>query len=111
MTENQLDVLIKYAFLIMIICFAMQSFEVFADISIGGTDNSAQMKDVQNLMTTIQTIGYKWVAKVIGGFLVVTGIYKIASRDFMSGILATGCGGTLFFVEKIADSLSKMSGA
>lgn len=84
---------------------------VFADsISIGGTDNSAQMKDVQNLMTTLQTIGFKWVAKIIGGFLVIAGIYKIASRDFMSGLLSTACGGTLFFVEKIADSLSRMSG-
>ena len=79
-------------------------------IQIGGQDNSAQMKDVQNLITTIQNIGFKWVSKVIGGFLVIGGIYKTASRDFMNGILATGGGGTLFFVEKIADSLSRMSG-
>ena len=80
-------------------------------ISIGGQDASANMKDVQNLLTTIQTIGMRWVAKVIGGFLVVTGFWKIAVRDFMSGIVATGGGGSLFFIEKIADSLSKMSGS
>lgn len=79
-------------------------------IAIGGQDNSGQMKDVQNLMTTIQTIAFKWVARVIGGIMVVGGIYKIASRDFMSGIISTGAGGTLFFVEKIADSLSRMGG-
>ena len=83
----------------------------FADgIAIGGTDNSGQMKDVQNLITTIQRVAFNWVAKIIGGFLVIAGIYKIASRDFMNGILATIGGGALFFVEKIADSLSKMSG-
>ena len=80
-------------------------------IAIGGQDASAQMKDVQNLITTLQTIGFKWIAKLIGGFLVVAGIYKIACRDFASGILATGGGGTLFFVEKIAESLSKMNGS
>ena len=79
-------------------------------ISIGGQDNSEQMKDVKNLITTIQNIGFNWVAKVIGGFMVIGGVYKVASRDFLSGILATGGGGTLFFVEKIAESLSRMSG-
>lgn len=113
MSGKKLDDFIKVAFFIFIICFFFQGIQAFAEsgISIGGTDNSGQMKDVQNLMTTLQTIGFKWVAKIIGGFLVVAGIYKIASRDFMNGILATGGGGTLFFVEKIADSLSKMSGS
>ena len=93
------------------IAYAIYCGNAFADgISIGGADNSGQMKDVQNLITTIQSIAFKWVAKVIGGFLVIAGVYKIASRDFMNGILATGGGGTLFFVEKIAESLSKMSG-
>ena len=113
MSEKRLDDFIKVAFIVFIACFFLQGLQAFAEsgIAIGGTDNSAQMKDVQNLMTTLQTIGFKWVAKIIGGFLVVAGIYKIASRDFMNGILATGGGGTLFFVEKIADSLSKMSGS
>ena len=79
-------------------------------ISVGGTDNSGQMKDVQNLITTLQSIAFKWVAKIIGGFLVIQGIYKIASRDFMSGITSTAGGGSLFFVEKIVESLSKMGG-
>jgi hypothetical protein len=89
----------------------LQSLPAFANtISIGGQDNSEQMKDVKNLITTIQNIGFNWVAKVIGGFMVIGGVYKVASRDFLSGILATGGGGTLFFVEKIAESLSRMSG-
>lgn len=103
--------LIDFLMFILSIFLIYSVPNVFADgIAIGGTDNSSQMKDVQNLLSTIQVIGFKWVAKVIGGFLVVAGIYKIASRDFMSGLLSTACGGTLFFVEKIADSLSRMSG-
>lgn len=95
---------------IVLMAFANQSAALASSISIGGQDNSAQMKDVQNLITTIQNIGFNWVAKVIGGFMVIGGVYKVASRDFLNGILATGGGGTLFFVEKIADSLSRMSG-
>lgn len=94
-----------------IFCVDVLSSNALAQgISIGGIDQSSQMKDVQNLITTIQTIAFNWVAKIIGGFLVISGIYKIASRDFMNGILATIGGGALFFVEKIADSLSRMSG-
>ena len=79
-------------------------------IEIDGKDSSAQMKDVQNLITTVQKIGFQWVAKLIGGFLVVGGVYKIACREFVNGGLSTFGGGTLFFVEKIADALSKMGG-
>lgn len=113
MNEKYLDQIMKISFFILVMCFLILGAQAYAEsgIAIGGTDNSGQMKDVQNLMTTLQTIGFKWVAKIIGGFLVVAGVYKIASRDFMNGILATGGGGTLFFVEKIADSLSKMSGS
>jgi hypothetical protein len=42
--------------------------------------------------------------------LVVGGVYKIACREFVNGGLSTFGGGTLFFVEKIADALSKMGG-
>ena len=80
-------------------------------IDIGGKDSSAQMKDVQNLITTVQKIGFQWVAKLIGGFLVIGGVYKIACREFVNGGLSTFGGGTLFFVEKIADALSKMGGS
>ena len=79
-------------------------------IDIGGKDSSAQMKDVQNLITTVQKIGFQWVAKLIGGFLVIGGVYKIACREFVNGGLSTFGGGTLFFIEKIADALSKMGG-
>ena len=112
MNDPVIERYMKFYFVVFIFLFLFYGAQLaFADtIAIGGSDNSAQMKDVQNLMTTIQIIGFKWVAKVIGGFLVIAGIYKIASRDFMNGILSTAGGGTLFFVEKIADSLSKMSG-
>lgn len=111
MTKKNLETLMKYSLLGLCSYLAIKNMSSFADISIGGTDNSAQMKDVQNFMTTIQSIGFKWVARLIGGFLVVSGIYKIASREFVMGFIATGCGGALFFVEKIADSLSKMAGS
>jgi hypothetical protein len=80
-------------------------------ISIGGQDGSGQMKDLQNLATTIQNIGFNWVAKVLGGFLVIGGIMKITARDFMQGVITLSCGGALFFVQKIADSLAHMGGA
>lgn len=113
MNDSTFDRYMKFYFTVFIFLFFFYGSQIaFADgVAIGGADNSAQMKDVQNLLTTLQTIGFKWVAKVIGGFLVIAGIYKIASRDFVNGILATACGGALFFVEKIADSLSKMSGS
>lgn len=98
------------AVVIILMVFVNHPTALASSVSIGGQDNSAQMKDVQNLITTIQNIGFNWVAKVIGGFMVIGGVYKVASRDFLNGILATGGGGTLFFVEKIADSLSRMSG-
>lgn len=103
MNDSAFDRYIKFYFIVFVILFFFYGTQIaFADgIIIGGSDNSAQMKDVQNLMTTLQTIGFKWVAKVIGGFLVIAGIYKIASRDFMNGILATGCGGTLFLLKKL----------
>jgi len=80
-------------------------------IDIGGADASNQMKDVKNLVTTMQKIGFQWIAKLIGGYLVVSGVYKVACREFVSGSLATFGGGSLFFIEKIADSLSKMGGS
>jgi hypothetical protein len=98
------------AVVIVVMAFVNHPTAMASSVSIGGQDNSAQMKDVKNLITTIQNIGFNWVAKVIGGFMVIGGVYKVASRDFLNGILATGGGGTLFFVEKIADSLSRMSG-
>ena len=112
-SDELIEKIIKYCGLFLIFYFIFTSFSSFADssISMGGTDNSNQMKDAQNLLTTMQSIGFNWVARLIGGFLVVAGIYKIASRDFMSGILATGGGGTLFFAQKIAESLAKMGGS
>jgi hypothetical protein len=80
-------------------------------ISIGGQDGSAQMKDLQNMATTLQTIGFKWVAPLLGGFLVIGGIMKITARDFIQGIVSITSGGALFFVQKIAEALSKMSGS
>ena len=79
-------------------------------ISIGGQDGSSQMKDLQNLATTLQNIGFNWVAKLLGGFLVIGGIMKITARDFMQGIISLSCGGALFFVQKIAEALSHMGG-
>jgi len=116
MNEEELRRFIKCCFILCIFVCVFQCAQSFADIpdptgiSIGGDDHSDKMKDVQSMITTMQSIGFKWVAKVIGGFLVIAGVYKISSRDFMNGILATGGGGTLFFVDKIAGALSKMSG-
>lgn len=117
MKSNKYQSFIKFALICFVTILFMHTAHAFADpgdipsgISIGGKSNLSEMSGLQNALTTIQSIGFNWVAKVIGGFLVIIGIYKIATRDFMSGILATTCGGCLFFVGKIVEALSKMSG-
>ena len=79
-------------------------------INIGGQDASAQMKDVHTLVTTLQNIGFKWVAPLIGGGLSIVGIFQVATRRLGMGLLALGGGGALFAVEKIANSLSHLAG-
>lgn len=118
MRINKYDFFIKFALICFVTFLFVHAKHAFADpanipssISIGGTSNLNEMSGLKNALTTIQEIGFNWVAKVIGGFLVIIGIYKIATRDFMSGILATTCGGCLFFVGKIVEALSKMSGS
>lgn len=107
--RKKLIFLIVLGFIVFFIIY-QNDLLLAQNINIGGKDSSAQMKDVQNLITTVQTIGFKWVAKLIGGFLVIGGVYKIACREFVNGGLSTFGGGTLFFVEKIAEALSKMGG-
>lgn len=79
-------------------------------IGIGGQDASGQMKDVQTLITTMQNIGFKWVAPLIGGGLAIFGIFQIATRHLGTGLLALGGGGALFAIERIATSLSHIAG-
>lgn len=95
---------------LMVLGLMMASPLLAEGISIGGTDGSAQMGNLRNMATTLQNIGFKWIAPLIGGFLVISGIVKITARDFMQGIISITCGGSLFFVEKIIEALSKMSG-
>jgi hypothetical protein len=80
------------------------------EINIGGTDSSNEMKDVRNFATTLQSLFQNVIAKVIGTGCVVMGIYRLSLREFASGGIATVGGGSLFFVDKIVTSLSKMAG-
>ena len=91
--------------------FLLISAIALADgISIGGQDASGQMKDVQTLVTTLQNIGFHWVAPLLGGGLAIFGILQIATRRIGMGILALAGGGALFAVERIANSLSHIAG-
>ena len=82
----------------------------FAQVAIGGQDASGQLKDLHTLITTMQTIGFKWVSPLIGSGLAIMGIMQIATRRVGVGLLALGGGGALFAVEKIASSLSHLAG-
>lgn len=99
-----------------ILVFAIAVFLFVASVSfaegvtIGGQDASGQMKDVQTMVTTLQTIGFRWVAPLMGGGLAVMGLFQIATRRIGMGILALGGGGALFAVERIANSLSHLAG-
>jgi len=91
--------------------FLLISAIALADgVSIGGQDASGQMKDVQTLVTTLQNIGFHWVAPLLGGGLAIFGILQIATRRIGMGILALAGGGALFAVERIAISLSHIAG-
>lgn len=87
------------------------SIAAFAQgINIGGQDNSGQMKELQNVLTTLQIIGFKWVGPLMGGGLVLTGLFLLGTRRYVPAIFAMAGGGCLFFVEKIATGLSNLGG-
>jgi hypothetical protein len=90
--------------------FAASSFALAQGINIGGQDNSGQMKELQNVLTTLQIIGFKWVGPLMGGALVLTGLFLLGTRRFVPAIFAMAGGGCLFFVEKIATGLSNLGG-
>ena len=100
----------KSALLALGLILALSCGVALAQVSIGGTDASGQMKDVQTLVTTVQNIGFKWIAPLIGGGLAIIGIFQIDTRRLGMGILALCGGGALFAVEKIANSLSHIAG-
>ena len=100
----------------LILCFGVTSavctsVALAQGIMIGGTDGSAQMSHLKNMASTLQNIGFNWISPLLGGFLVIGGIMKITARDFFQGIISITCGGSLFFVQKIAEALSKMGGS
>jgi hypothetical protein len=76
----------------------------------GGQDNTRELGPVLDLFKTLQGFGFNVVARVIGGVLVIMGLSRVAMRDFLSGCVAIFGGSSLFFAEKIADTLSKLAG-
>jgi|GEM_PF-3370427 len=79
-------------------------------VGVGGQDNSGQMKEVQNVLTTLQTIGFKWIAPLLGAGLAIFGLFLVATRRVAPAIFALVGGGCLFFVEKIAGGLANLGG-
>lgn len=82
----------------------------FADINIGGLDQSAKMDDLKNLFTTIQTINMVWVGRVSGILMLVIGIWRIFNNHHVQGIVAITCGAGCFILEKLANALSQVGG-
>lgn len=89
---------------------AVSSIALAQGINLGGQDNSGQMKELQNVLTTLQIIGFKWIGPLMGGALVLTGLFLLGTRRFVPAIFAMAGGGCLFFVEKIATGLSNLGG-
>lgn len=76
-----------------------------------GQDRSGELTNIANVIKTLQVIGYKWIAPGIGGGLAIYGFYKIALvRESMAGTIALVCGGAMFFIQKIVESLTKLAG-
>lgn len=76
-----------------------------------GTDKTGDLLNVATVIKTLQTVAYKWIAPGIGGCLAIYGFYKIALvRESVAGTVALVCGGAMFFVQKIVESLAKLAG-
>lgn len=91
--------------------FILASHPALAQVSLpGGQDNTRELGPVLDLFKTLQGFGFNVVARVIGGVLVIIGLSRVAMRDFLSGCVAVFGGSSLFFAEKIADTLAKLAG-
>lgn len=76
-----------------------------------GQDRSGELSNIANVIKTLQIVAYKWIAPGIGGGLAIYGFYKIALvRESMAGTIALVCGGAMFFIQKIIESLTKLAG-
>lgn len=93
----------------LVLSFAPQP-AAYADIIIAGQDQSNNMTDLKNLLTTIQSVNFHMLAYVVGGFIAFFGIIRIYNQQFMQGIIALGCGASMFILEKLAQALSKAAG-
>lgn len=96
----------------LIILILLRS-EAFAEAGIidFGQDRSGELSNIANMIKTLQVIAYKWIAPGIGGGLAIYGFYKIALvRESMAGTIALVCGGAMFFIQKIIESLTKLAG-
>ncbi len=82
----------------------------FADINIGGLDQSGKMDDLKNLFTTLQTVTMVWVGRVSGVLMLVIGIWRIFNNHMMQGIIAISCGAGCFILEKVANALAHVGG-
>jgi hypothetical protein len=76
-------------------------------VDIGGS--YAKIDSLENIAKTIQTLSIKYAAPVIGGILVLLGIYKIAMREAVAGAVAVLGGAGLLFLPKVIEQLSKFA--
>lgn len=96
-----------------LILLVMIRHHAFADATIieAGDDKSSDLGNIANMIKTLQIVSFTWIARLIGGGLAIYGIYKIAFvRESLAGTTALVCGGAMFFVQKILESLTKLAG-
>lgn len=82
----------------------------FAVIS-AGEDRTAQLGNIATIIKTLQLVSFKWIAWLVGGCIVGYGVWQVAFvRNALPGTIAIVCGGAMFFLQKIIESLSKLGG-
>lgn len=82
----------------------------FAVIS-AGEDRTGQLGNIASIIKTLQLVSFKWIAWFVGGCIVGYGVWQVAFvRNALPGTIAIICGASMFFLQKIIESLSKLAG-
>lgn len=76
-----------------------------------GENRTGQLGSIASIIKTLQLVSFKWIAWLVGGGIVGYGVWQVAFvRNALPGTIAIVCGGAMFFLQKIIESLSKLAG-
>lgn len=76
-----------------------------------GEDRTGQLGNIASIIKTLQLVSFKWIAWLVGGCIVGYGVWQVAFvRNALPGTIAIICGASMFFLQKIIESLSKLAG-